>query len=59
MYITMAGVWGVRVMTAYILVFKVGLGLYGAWIAMGLDMITRAILIDLRFRAGHWTKLKV
>lgn len=59
MYITMAGVWGVRVLTAYILVMRMGLGLYGAWIAMGLDMIARAILVELRFRAGHWTKLRV
>lgn len=59
MYITMAGVWGVRVVVAYILVLKMGLGLYGAWIAMALDMVARSILVELRFRSGHWTKLRV
>jgi putative MATE family efflux protein len=59
MYITMAGVWGVRVVTAYFLCLHTDLHLYGAWIAMALDMTTRAILVTLRFRAGHWTKTRV
>ncbi len=59
MYITMAGVWGVRVVTAYFLVLRMDMNLYGAWIAMALDMVARAILVNLRFKAGHWTKLKV
>jgi Na+-driven multidrug efflux pump len=59
MYITMAGVWGVRVVTAYFLCLHTDLHLYGAWIAMALDMTTRAILVTLRFRAGHLTKTRV
>ena len=59
LYITMAGVWGVRVVVAYTLALKMNMGLTGAWIAMALDMITRAVLINLRFNAGHWTKINV
>lgn len=59
MYITMAGVWGVRVVSAYLLVIKMGRGLYGAWIAMALDMTIRAVLVNARFKAGHWTRIRV
>ena len=59
LYITMAGVWGVRVVAAYLLAIRLGMGLNGAWIGMALDMIARAILVNLRFRAGHWTKINV
>jgi len=59
LYITMAGIWGVRVVAAYLLALRFGMGLTGAWIAMALDMTTRAILVNLRFSAGHWTKINV
>ncbi len=59
LYITMAGVWGVRVALAYLLAIRLNMGLYGAWIAMAMDMATRAVLLALRFRAGHWTKIEV
>lgn len=59
LYATMVGIWGVRVVAAYVLAVRLGMGLNGAWIGMGLDMVARAVLIDMRFRAGHWTKTKV
>lgn len=59
LYITMAGVWGVRVVLAYLLAIRMNMGLFGAWIAMAMDMATRAVLIFLRFRAGHWTKIEL
>ncbi|MGE5578715.1 MAG: MATE family efflux transporter [Bacillota bacterium] len=59
LYITMAGIWGVRVVAAYLLALNLGMGLTGAWIAMALDMTTRAVLVNLRFSAGHWTKINV
>lgn len=59
LYITAAGIWGVRVVLAYILAIKMGMGLPGAWIGMAMDMSTRAILAALRFRAGHWAKIEV
>jgi len=31
----------------------------GAWIGMCLDLVVPAVLIDLRYRAGHWTRIQV
>jgi len=59
LYITMAGIWGVRVVAAYLFAIKLGMGLQGAWIGMALDMTARAVLVVLRFRAGHWKSIKV
>jgi putative MATE family efflux protein len=59
LYATVIGIWGVRVVAAYILAVRLGMGLTGAWIGMALDMITRAIVVNMRFNAGHWTKMKV
>ncbi|HOB31139.1 MAG TPA: MATE family efflux transporter [Bacillota bacterium] len=57
--ITMAGFWGIRVLTAYILAIRLNLGLMGAWIGMALDMIVRCILAAMRFRTGHWKYIRV
>ncbi len=56
---TIAGFWGMRVVSAYLLAIKLNLGLYGAWIGMALDMIVRCILAGLRFRAGGWKYARV
>lgn len=57
--ITTISVCGVRLAAAYLLAIVLRMGLMGAWIGMCLDLVTRAVLIDLRFRAGHWTRIKV
>ncbi len=59
LYITAAGIWGVRILAAYVLAVRMEMGLMGAWIGMALDMMTRAIFVVLRFRTGHWTKIRV
>ena len=59
LYITMAGIWGVRVTMGYLLALGMDMGLIGAWIAMAMDMTTRAILVALRFRTGRWKTLTV
>lgn len=59
MVITVLGFWGVRVTLAYALAVSAGLGLIGAWIAMVVDLFTRAILLALRFRQGGWKELEV
>ncbi len=59
LYITLAGIWGIRVVTAYILAIKMNMTLYGAWIGMALDMMVRAILMDRRFASGRWTRIRV
>lgn len=59
LYITMAGFWGLRVGAAYLLAIKMGMGLYGAWIGMAMDMTGRCVLSFLRFRAGGWKYIRV
>ncbi len=44
---------------AQFLAVTLNMGLNGAWIGMALDMTVRAILVALRFRAGHWARIEV
>jgi Na+-driven multidrug efflux pump len=53
------GVWGVRLVPAYLLAIVVGLGVPGAWLAAVMDINTRALLMFLRFRQGNWKRMKV
>lgn len=53
-YISVIGMWGVRLISAYILAYPLGLGLTGAWIGMVLDLVVRGILSVIRFAAGKW-----
>jgi putative MATE family efflux protein len=59
MYVTLAGVWLVRDVLAYVLVVGFGLGLAGAWAAMAADMTVRSFLSTRRFRTGRWQDAKV
>ncbi|HHX75385.1 MAG TPA: MATE family efflux transporter [Firmicutes bacterium] len=51
--------WCIRLVLAWFLVNRLGLGLAGAWSAMVLDLWVRGILILLRFRSGRWQKVAV
>jgi Na+-driven multidrug efflux pump len=53
------GAWGVRLVPAYLLAVVFGLGVPGAWAAAVMDINTRALLMFLRFRQGHWKRIKV
>ncbi len=53
------GVWGVRLGPAYLLAVVAGLGVPGAWLAAIIDINTRALLMFLRFRQGHWKRIDV
>ncbi len=59
MLVTMLGIWGGRLGTAYVLVKGLGLGLKGAWIAMSVDHIVRGTMASLRFHQGGWQKARV
>lgn len=59
MYVTLAGIWGARVLVAYVLADRLGMGLSGAWIGMAMDMVVRAIVVSCRFRAGQWKTIRV
>ena len=59
MLITVFAIWGLRLAAVYGLGLVLGLGLYGAWLAVGLDFAFRAGLFWLRFRSGRWEGMKV
>ncbi len=57
--ITFIGVLLFRPILAFVLVNQAGWGLYGAWIALGVDQILRSVLTFFRFRGGKWKTVKV
>lgn len=59
MFITVISIWVLRLAAAYFLGAVLGLGLYGVWLAFGLDFVARATLFWLRFRGGRWQAVKV
>jgi putative MATE family efflux protein len=59
MYVAAISMWVVRVSLAYILVFPIGLGPLGVWLAMGADFASRSILYLTRWRGGKWQTKRV
>ncbi|NLY20377.1 MAG: MATE family efflux transporter [Tissierellia bacterium] len=57
--ITFFSVVVVRLSVAYVLVYTVGLGLKGAWIAMFVDQLVRWAGVTLRFRTDKWKYVKL
>ena len=53
-YVCVLTMWGVRIPMAYLFVKGLGMGIAGAWIAMGLDLIVRGSLMMYRFNHGRW-----
>lgn len=58
LWITMIGIWGVRVFGTF-LVVQAGYGLVAAWVMMTLDLMVRGCLLFGRFKKGKWKSLKV
>lgn len=56
--ITFLTVLIVRPILAIVLV-KLGLGLYGAWLAMAADQLLRSLLVWLRYKGGKWKLIKI
>lgn len=56
--ITFITVLIVRPVLAIILV-KLGLGLYGAWLAVAADQLLRSLLVLLRYQSGKWKLIKI
>lgn len=58
--ITWLGFLGVRIPLAYVLTgSSVGLGLFGAWIAMTADIWVRGLCLAARFASGRWKRIEV
>jgi putative MATE family efflux protein len=49
----------IRPFLTWLLCFPLGLGLYGAWIALGLDQIFRLIVNFRRFSSGKWSLISL
>lgn len=56
MVVGLVCMWGVRVILALTLVYKLRVGLAGVWLAMDADLILRGILCTLRWRSGRWAR---
>lgn len=56
-FITLLGMWGVRMLLLYILCYPAGYGIFGAWYAMVADMLARGVLSYLVFRKNRWQHL--
>lgn len=56
-YITVVGMWVVRMSIAYTLVHYFHMGLTGAWIGMALDLTVRGILCAIRFKKRRWLEV--
>jgi len=48
-----------RPVMAYILVFPLGAGLVGAWLAILVDQGLRSVLLYVRFARGKWMNIKI
>lgn len=57
MYLTLIGIWLIRVMLGYILAIVFHMGLIGIWIAYSIDITFRGIILLIRFLRGQWQKI--
>lgn len=58
MYLTAVGMWAVRTLLVYVLGIQFGWGLFGVWIAIGIDISFRAVILLVRFMRGNWIAVK-
>ncbi len=56
--ITMITMMIIRPVLALLLV-SVGLGIYGAWIAVAADQLTRTLLVFARYKQGKWKAIRL
>ncbi len=55
-YFAAAGMWGLRLPLALVAVSVLHLGLPAVWIAMGIDLTFRGLVMGWRFRRRRWLK---
>ena len=58
-FVSLIGMWGVRLVLATVFVNVLGWGVNGAWYAMVADVAIRGLLMWLRFLRGKWTSIAV
>ena len=57
-FISLFSMWGIRIISTYLCVAVLGLGLNAVWLCMVADNVVRFILLLVRFISGRW-KLKL
>ncbi|CAM3822458.1 Multidrug transporter MatE [Mesobacillus thioparans] len=58
MYLTAVGMWAVRTVLVYVLAIMLDWGLAGVWIAIGIDIGLRAIVLLIQFRRDKWMEIE-
>ncbi|MDR0897655.1 MAG: MATE family efflux transporter [Oscillospiraceae bacterium] len=58
-FIALTGMWGVRIVLAWLFMTQFGWGVNGAWYAMVTDLGVRSLLIMIRFFRGKWMTARV
>lgn len=56
MFISLICMWGLRIPLAPALVYGLGMGLSGVWIAMSCDIILRGLLCAWRWHSARWER---
>ncbi|GAK12833.1 MATE family efflux transporter [Geomicrobium sp. JCM 19039] len=56
MYLTTIGMWVVRTVAVYVLAVQLNWGIAGVWVAIGLDIVIRAIVLWYRVETDRWIK---
>lgn len=59
MIFSIVGLVGIRVPGGYLLGVMLGGGLFGAWIAVCIDIVVRSTMSFTRFTRGRWTALRI
>lgn len=59
MYASILGIWIIRLSLAMVLGIFLGLGLFGVWLAMAIDLYFRGFLFYFRFSSGYWKNIEV
>ncbi|HLG27973.1 MAG TPA: MATE family efflux transporter, partial [Paenisporosarcina sp.] len=54
MYLTAVGMWGIRALLVYVLGIHFEWGLLGVWLAIGVDIAFRAVVLAIQFARGKW-----
>lgn len=58
MYLTAVGMWAIRTSLVYLLGIQLGWGLLGVWLAIGIDIAFRAVVLTVQFVRGKWIAVK-
>ncbi|MCO5297664.1 MAG: MATE family efflux transporter [Fimbriimonadaceae bacterium] len=59
MWITIWALWGLRVPLAYVLAIPLGIGSFGAWLAMSISQAVQGLLAMAAFKKGAWKTKEV